>query len=133
MAGCVQRGKSSPWRQIQGVLPTAQSSLQCVFFPVIVADNYGDGAGDNHSDGDGNSDIAPGFYNSNIDKIGDNGDHAPGRASFQVQADLQNPGKESQREALRGQQVGVILLITTAFIIRIIKLSWQLQGGRRRP
>ena len=74
--------------------------------------------------------------NSDIDKIGDNGDqcdHSPGRASFQVQADLQNPGKESQREALRGQQVGVILLITTAFIIRIIKLSWQLQGGRRRP
>ena len=87
--------------------PLLKAAYNVCFFPVIVADNYGDGAGDNHSDGDGNSDIAPGFYNSNIDKIGDNGDHAPGRASFQVQADLQNPGKESQREALWGQQASV--------------------------
>ena len=69
-----------------------------------------------------------------MDKSGDNGDqcdHSPGRASFQVQADLQNPGKESQREALRGQQVDVIIvlliiivvIVTIAFIIMMISGS----------
>ena len=38
LAGGLQRGKSSPRREVQRVLPTAQSSLQCTILPVMVQD-----------------------------------------------------------------------------------------------
>ena len=42
-----------------------------------------------------------------------------GCAAFQVQADLQNPGKESSWEALRGQQVGIIIFLIILIMIKL--------------